>query len=69
MALSEILGVRETVKPNQQGGLDDVFVITFSTEATSGTHTIRVPVDDYSPELARERAEERARDIDAAFSE
>lgn len=68
MGLDEILDITETQEPGPQGELRRVFVVSFTTEQTSGSKTVRIPAADFSPELARERAQQRAEEIDAAFA-
>lgn len=49
------------------GDVEQVREVEFTTENTSGTHTIEIPKDEFDPELARRRAREEAEKIDAAF--
>lgn len=67
MGLSEILDITETQQPNAQGELETVFRVSFLTDETSGAKTIEIPGDEFTAELARERAAERADELDAAF--
>jgi hypothetical protein len=66
MGLREILSISQSVEVTDQGDLRDTFVVKFLTEATSGTKSVTVPASDFSPEVARAAAEERATEIDAA---
>jgi hypothetical protein len=68
MGLSEIVDITQTQQPDQTGALQTVFEIEFLTEATSGLKTITVSEDEFTPDVARQRAEERAEEIDAAFT-
>lgn len=68
MGLNEVIDVDETQQPNAQGELERVFRVTFTTEQTSGAKTVDIPADDFSPEQARQRAAERAEEIDATFA-
>jgi len=67
MGLSEILDITETQQPNEQGELERVFQVSFLTEETSGEKTVDIPEGEFSPDVARQRASEKAREIDAAF--
>jgi len=67
MGLSEILDITETQQPNEQGELERVFQVSFLTEETSGEKTIDIPESEFSPDVARQRASEKAQEIDAAF--
>jgi hypothetical protein len=67
MGLSEILDIAETQQVGPQGDLQRVFRVTFLTEETSGSKTVDITADEFSPELARQRAQEQAQEIDAAF--
>jgi len=51
---------------NDVGQLQDAFQVVFLTEATSGRKTLEIPADDFTPDTARARAEEQARQLDAA---
>jgi hypothetical protein len=68
MGLEEILTISQSVEVDDQGELQDTFVVKFLTEATSGAKTVTVPASDFSPEVARARAEERATEIDSAVT-
>jgi len=68
MGLSQLLDITETQQPSPTGELERVFQVRFQTEETSGAKTIDIPAEDFTPELARARAEERAEEIDAAFT-
>jgi len=67
MGLSEILDITETQEPTPQGDLQRTFRVQFTTEETSGAFTVDIPADEFSPEVAQERAREQAEEIDAAF--
>jgi len=67
MGLEEILDITEQTQPGPQGQLQRVFLVRFSTENTSGAFSVEVPEDEFSPEMARQRAEERAQELDDAF--
>jgi hypothetical protein len=66
MALREILNIRQVETTNEVGQLVDAFQVVFLTEATSGRKVIEIPASDFTPDTARARAEERARQLDAA---
>jgi hypothetical protein len=68
MGLEEILTISQSVEVDDQGELQDTFVVKFLTEATSGAKTVTVPASDFSPEVAQARAEERATEIDSAVT-
>lgn len=68
MGLSEVIDIRETQQPDGRGDLVRTFVVEFLTEETSGPKSIRIPANEFSPELARERASEEAKAIDQAVS-
>jgi len=68
MALAEILDIATRTVPTPTGDIETVLVVSFLTEATSGTHTIQIPEADFSPQVARQRAEDRAAEIDAAIT-
>lgn len=67
MGLNEIVDIQEISRPDDTGGLEQLLRVTFTTDLASGTFEVDIPEDDFTPELARERAEEKAEDIDAAF--
>jgi len=67
MGLSEIVDITQTQAPDETGALETVFEVSFLTEATSGLKTVEVTEDEFTPEVARQRAEERAEELDAAF--
>jgi len=66
MALREILNIRQVETTNEVGQLQDAFQVVFLTEETSGRKTLEIPASDFTPDTARARAEERARQLDAA---
>jgi len=66
MGLREILNIRQVEVTDEVGQLQDAFQVVFLTEATSGRKTIEIPADEFQPDTARARAEERARQLDAA---
>jgi hypothetical protein len=68
MGLSRILNIEETtgITPDSQTRTE--YVVTFLTEETSGSKTIRIPEDEFTPAVARQRAESRAEELDAAFA-
>jgi len=68
MGLADILNVEETRQPGPTGALEKTFRVTFTTEETSGSKTVDIPEEDFSPEFARQQAAERAEEIDAAFN-
>jgi predicted alternative tryptophan synthase beta-subunit len=68
MGLSEIIDITQTQQPSETGELETVFEIEFLTEETSGLKTVTVPEDEFTPEVGRERAVERAEELDAAFT-
>lgn len=68
MGLSEIVDITQTQAPDETGELETVFEVSFLTEATSGLKTVEVTEDEFTPEVARQRAEERAEELDAAFT-
>ncbi len=51
---------------DEVGQLQDAFQVVFLTEQTSGRKTIEIPASDFTPDTARARAEERARQLDTA---
>lgn len=69
MGLREVIDITQTERPDETGQLETVFEVSFLTEETSGLKTITVPETEFSPEVARSRASERAEEIDAAFTE
>jgi hypothetical protein len=68
MGLNEVIDVTETQQPGPQGELQQIFQVTFTTERASGSFSIDIPASDFSPESARQRAAERAEEIDATFT-
>lgn len=68
MGLQEIVDIRETTSVDAQGGLETVFQVVFTTEETSGSKTIEIPADEFSPDVARQRAQERAEELDQAIT-
>lgn len=68
MALNEIVDIQEISRPDPTGGLERLYRVTFTTEEASGRFEIDITEEDFTPELARERASERADEIDAAFA-
>jgi hypothetical protein len=68
MGLNEIVDIQEISRPDPTGGLTRIYRVTFTTEEASGTFEVDIDEADFSPELARERASERADEIDAAFA-
>jgi hypothetical protein len=68
MGLAEIVDITQTQEPSQTGELVTVFEVEFLTEETSGLKTVTVPEDEFTPAVARERAESRADELDAAFT-
>jgi hypothetical protein len=68
MGLSEILDIDETQQVGPQGELQRVYRVTFLTQETSGSKTVDIPAEDFTPELARQRAEQQAAEIDQAFT-
>lgn len=69
MGLAEIIDIVEVRQPGPTGELQTVFRVTFTTERTSGSFTVEIPADEFAPDVARQRAQERAQEIDAAFTE
>jgi hypothetical protein len=69
MALEEIVDITSTRQPDGRGGLEEQFRVIFTTEETSGTHFVEVGGEEFTPELARERARARAAEIDEAFTQ
>lgn len=67
MGLNEVIDITETQQPGPTGELQRVFRVTFTTDETSGSKTVDIPEEDFSPDVARQRAQERAEEIDAAF--
>jgi len=67
MGLADIVDISQTQDVDQTGALQTVFEIQFTTEETSGLKTVSLTEEDFSPELARERAAERARELDASI--
>jgi hypothetical protein len=68
MALNDIVDITSTRQPDGRGGLEEEFRVVFTTDETSGTHFVTVDGDEFTPELARERARARAAEIDEAFN-
>jgi len=68
MGLSEVIDIRETQQPNNRGELERAFVVEFLTDETSGPKTVTIPEDEFSPEVARQRAAEKAQEIDDVFT-
>jgi len=68
MGLNEIVDIQEISRPDPTGGLSRIYRVTFTTDEASGTFEVDIPEDDFTPELARERASARADEIDAAFA-
>jgi hypothetical protein len=68
MGLSEITDIGQSVAIDDQGALQDVFVIRFQTEATSGRKSIEIPASEFTPDVASARAEARAEEIDRAVT-
>jgi hypothetical protein len=68
MGLNEILDIQETQVPGPQGNLETTFRVVFTTEQASGSFTVDIPAEDFTPEVARQQASERADEIDAAFT-
>jgi len=68
MGLADILDITETQVPNAQGELQRTFRVSFTTEETSGAKTIQIPADEFTPDRAREQAEQEAEAIDAALT-
>jgi hypothetical protein len=66
MGLREILNIRQVEVTDEVGQLQDAFQVVFLTEATSGRKTLEIPADEFQPDTARARAEEQARQLDAA---
>jgi len=67
MGLADIVDISQTQDVDQTGALETVFDIQFTTEETSGIKTITVTEEEFTPEVARERAAERARELDASI--
>lgn len=67
MGLDQILDITETQVPGPQGNLVKQFQVIFTTEATTGSFTVEIPADEFSPDAARAQAEARAEEIDQAF--
>jgi hypothetical protein len=68
MGLNEIVDIQEISRPDDTGGLTQLLRVTFTTDQASGTFEVDIPEDEFSPDLARSRASEKAEDIDAAFN-
>jgi len=68
MGLAEITDITETSQVDDTGQLVSAFEVSFLTEETSGRKTVTVLADEFTPELARERAETRAEELDQAVS-
>ena len=66
MGLKEILSVRQYVDFDVMGRVRNMYEVTYTTEKTLGEFTFAIPVDEYTAELAREKAEARAEEIDKA---
>jgi len=69
MGLSEIVDITQTQAPDETGQLVTVFEVEFLTEATSGLKTVTVTEEEFTPEVARQRAQERAAELDEAFGD
>ena len=67
MGLQEILDIQETQTVDETGEVVTVFEVSFTTEETSGSFTVDVPEESFTPEVALERARERAEEVDATF--
>lgn len=67
MGLDELLDIDEIQVPGATGELQRTFEVSFTTEQTSGSKTIQIPADEFTPDVARQRASEEAEEIDAAF--
>jgi hypothetical protein len=67
MGLAEIIDIEETQTVLDTGELGTEFIVRFTTEETSGSKTVRIPEEEFGPDVARQRARERAKEIDAAF--
>ena len=66
MGLKEIRSIRQYTDFDVDGKVFRVYEVTFTTEKTEGEFTLDIPMDEYTAELAREKAEARAEEIDKA---
>ena len=66
MGLKEIRSIRQYVDFDVDGKVVKMYEVTFTTEKTEGEFTLDLEADDYTAELAREKAEARAEEIDKA---
>lgn len=67
MALEEIIDIAEIRQPGPTGELETFERVTFTTEETSGSFVVDIPEEDFSPDVARDMAADKAEEIDAAF--
>jgi hypothetical protein len=63
----QVLGLRKRVQLDPLGHLIDVYQIEFKT-AKGAVSSIRVPVEGFTPELAKRELDKQAKALDALFS-
>lgn len=68
MGLDQITSIQQTRRPTASGGFEDVLVVRFTTEETTGFHEIEIPADEFDRSEAERRAEDRSAEIDAAVT-
>ena len=66
MGLKEITRIREYVDFDVDGKMFRAYEVTFTTEKTEGEFTLDIPALDYTAEMAKDMAAERAIEIDKA---
>jgi len=67
MGLKEILRIREYVDFDAMGRVVKKYEITFTTAKAPGEFTLDVKAEEYTPEMARKLASEKAEKIDKAI--
>ena len=66
MGLKEVRSVRQYTDFDVDGRVVKMYEVTFVTDKTEGEFTLDIPESEYTAEKARELAEARAEEIDAA---
>ena len=64
MGLKEIRRIRQYTSFDVDGKVVKMYEVTFTTDKTEGEFTLDLKAADYTPEKARELAEEKAESID-----
>lgn len=67
MGLKEVTGVRQFTTFTREGLVKRIYELSFTTEKTAGEFTLEIAADDYTAELGKKMAKEKAEEIDRVF--